>query len=432
MMKNFVEELKWRGMLAQIMPGTEELLQKEMVTAYLGTDPTADSLHIGHLCGIMMLRHLQRCGHKPIILVGGATGMIGDPSGKSQERNLLDAETLYHNQECIKAQVAKFLDFDSTDANAAEMVNNYDWMKDFTFLDFARSVGKHITVNYMMAKESVQQRLNGIARDGLSFTEFTYQLLQGYDFLHLYQAKGCKLQLGGNDQWGNMTTGTELIRRTLGGEAEAFALTCPLITKADGKKFGKTESGNIWLDPKRTTPYKFYQFWLNVSDDDAEKYIKIFTSLDKETIDALIEEHHKDAGMRILQKRLAQEVTVMVHSQQDYEMAIEASSILFGKGTKESLQKLDEATFCSVFEGVPMFTISKEDLGQPVVELFTQQANIFPSKGETRKLVQGGGVSLNKEKLTTFDRIITTDDLINGKYLLVQRGKKNYYLITVQ
>lgn len=431
-MKNFVEELKWRGMLAQIMPGTEELLQKEMVTAYLGTDPTADSLHIGHLCGIMMLRHLQRCGHKPIILVGGATGMIGDPSGKSQERNLLDAETLYHNQECIKAQVAKFLDFDSTDANAAEMVNNYDWMKDFTFLDFARSVGKHITVNYMMAKESVQQRLNGIARDGLSFTEFTYQLLQGYDFLHLYQAKGCKLQLGGNDQWGNMTTGTELIRRTLGGEAEAFALTCPLITKADGKKFGKTESGNIWLDPKRTTPYKFYQFWLNVSDDDAEKYIKIFTSLDKETIDALIEEHHKDAGMRILQKRLAQEVTVMVHSQQDYEMAIEASSILFGKGTKESLQRLDEATFCSVFEGVPMFTISKEDLGQPAVELFTQQANIFPSKGEMRKLVQGGGVSLNKEKLTTFDRIITTDDLINGKYLLVQRGKKNYYLITVQ
>ena len=431
-MKNFVEELKWRGMLAQIMPGTEELLQKEMVTAYLGTDPTADSLHIGHLCGIMMLRHLQRCGHKPIILVGGATGMIGDPSGKSQERNLLDAETLYHNQECIKAQVAKFLDFDSTDANAAEMVNNYDWMKDFTFLDFARSVGKHITVNYMMAKESVQQRLNGIARDGLSFTEFTYQLLQGYDFLHLYQAKGCKLQLGGNDQWGNMTTGTELIRRTLGGEAEAFALTCPLITKADGKKFGKTESGNIWLDPKRTTPYKFYQFWLNVSDDDAEKYIKIFTSLDKETIDALIEEHHKDAGMRVLQKRLAQEVTVMVHSQQDYEMAIEASSILFGKGTKESLQRLDEATFCSVFEGVPMFTISKEDLGQPAVELFTQQANIFPSKGETRKLVQGGGVSLNKEKLTAFDRIITTDDLINGKYLLVQRGKKNYYLITVQ
>ena len=314
MTKNFVEELKWRGMLAQIMPGTEELLQKEMVTAYLGTDPTADSLHIGHLCGIMMLRHLQRCGHKPIILVGGATGMIGDPSGKSQERNLLDTETLYHNQECIKAQVSKFLDFNAQGGNAAEMVNNYDWMKDFTFLDFAREVGKHITVNYMMAKDSVQQRLNGTARDGLSFTEFTYQLLQGYDFLHLYRTKGCKLQLGGNDQWGNMTTGTELIRRTLGNDAEAFALTCPLITKSDGKKFGKTESGNIWLDRKRTTPYRFYQFWLNVSDDDAERYIKIFTSLEKEVIDALIEEHRQDPGRRVLQKRLAEEVTVLVHS----------------------------------------------------------------------------------------------------------------------
>ena len=431
MKKNFVEELKWRGMLAQIMPGTEELLQKETVTAYLGTDPTADSLHIGHLCGIMMLRHLQRCGHKPIILVGGATGMIGDPSGKSQERNLLDSETLYHNQECIKAQVAKFLDFNAEGDNAAEMVNNYDWMKDFTFLDFARTVGKHITVNYMMAKESVQQRLNGTARDGLSFTEFTYQLLQGYDFLHLYQAKGCKLQLGGNDQWGNMTTGTELIRRTLGNETEAFALTCPLITKADGKKFGKTESGNIWLDPKRTTPYTFYQFWLNVSDEDAEKYIKIFTSLDKETIDALIEEHKKDPGYRVLQKRLAQEVTIMVHSQEDYETALEASGILFGKGTKESLQKLDDATFLSVFEGVPMFQITKDQLNKPAVELFTQDTNIFPSKGEMRKLVQGGGVSLNKEKLTEFDRIITTDDLLNGKYLLVQRGKKNYNLIKV-
>ncbi|MBQ0085977.1 MAG: tyrosine--tRNA ligase [Prevotella sp.] len=431
-MKNFIEELKWRGMLAQIMPGTEDLLQKEMVTAYLGTDPTADSLHIGHLCGIMMLRHLQRCGHKPIILVGGATGMIGDPSGKSQERNLLDADTLYHNQECIKAQVAKFLDFESKEDNAAEMVNNYDWMKDFSFLDFARTVGKHITVNYMMAKDSVQQRLNGTARDGLSFTEFTYQLLQGYDFLHLYQAKGCKLQLGGNDQWGNMTTGTELIRRTLGNETEAYALTCPLITKADGKKFGKTESGNIWLDPKRTTPYKFYQFWLNVSDDDAEKYIKIFTSLDKETIDSLIEEHHKDPGYRILQKRLAQEVTILVHSQEDYETAVEASGILFGKGTKESLQKLDDATFLSVFEGVPMYEITKSQLNQPAVELFTQDTDIFPSKGEMRKLVQGGGVSLNKEKMTAFDRIVTADDLINDKYLLVQRGKKNYYLIIVK
>ncbi len=432
MKKNFVEELKWRGMLAQIMPGTEELLQKEMVTAYLGTDPTADSLHIGHLCGIMMLRHLQHCGHKPIILVGGATGMIGDPSGKSQERNLLNDETLRHNQECIKQQVAKFLDFDGNEPNAAEMVNNYDWMKDFTFLDFAREVGKHITVNYMMAKESVQQRLNGTARDGLSFTEFTYQLLQGYDFLYLYKNKGCKLQLGGNDQWGNMTTGTELIRRTLGNEVETFALTCPLITKADGKKFGKTESGNIWLDPKRTTPYKFYQFWLNVSDDDAARYIKIFTSLDKETIDALIAEHQQDPGRRVLQKRLAEEVTILVHSREALDMAIEASNILFGKSTKDSLMKLDEQTLLDIFEGVPQFEIAKDQLGQPAVDLFTQAAQVFASKGEMRKLVQGGGVSINKEKLAAFDRAISADDLIDGKYLLVQRGKKNYYLITVR
>ena len=433
MIKNFVEELKWRGMLAQIMPGTEELLQKEIVTAYLGTDPTADSLHIGHLCGIMMLRHLQHCGHKPIILVGGATGMIGDPSGKSQERNLLDSTTLYHNQECIKAQVAKFLDFESKAENAAEMVNNYDWMKDFSFLDFARTVGKHITVNYMMAKDSVQKRLNGEARDGLSFTEFTYQLLQGYDFLHLYKSKGCKLQLGGNDQWGNMTTGTELIRRTLGNESEAFALTCPLITKSDGKKFGKTESGNIWLDPKRTTPYAFYQFWLNVSDDDAERYIKIFTSLEKEVVDSLITEHKQDPGRRILQRRLAEEVTIMVHSQADLDMAIEASNILFGKATKESLLKLDEQTLLDVFEGVPHFELSKDVLGQPAIEIFTREdAQIFPSKGEMRKMVQGGGVSLNKEKLETFDRIISAEDLIDGKYLLVQRGKKNYYLITMR
>ncbi|WP_314311093.1 tyrosine--tRNA ligase [Hoylesella saccharolytica] len=432
-MKNFVEELKWRGMLAQIMPGTEELLQKEMVTAYLGTDPTADSLHIGHLCGIMMLRHLQHCGHKPIILVGGATGMIGDPSGKSQERNLLDSTTLYHNQECIKAQVAKFLDFESKAENAAEMVNNYDWMKDFSFLDFARTVGKHITVNYMMAKDSVQKRLNGEARDGLSFTEFTYQLLQGYDFLHLYKSKGCKLQLGGNDQWGNMTTGTELIRRTLGNESEAFALTCPLITKSDGKKFGKTESGNIWLDPKRTTPYAFYQFWLNVSDDDAERYIKIFTSLEKEVVDSLVTEHRQDPGRRILQRRLAEEVTIMVHSQADLDMAIEASNILFGKATKESLLKLDEQTLLDVFEGVPHFELSKDVLGQPAIEIFTREdAQIFPSKGEMRKMVQGGGVSLNKEKLETFDRIISAEDLIDEKYLLVQRGKKNYYLITIR
>ena len=433
MIKNFVEELKWRGMLAQIMPGTEELLQKEMVTAYLGTDPTADSLHIGHLCGIMMLRHLQHCGHKPIILVGGATGMIGDPSGKSQERNLLDSTTLYHNQECIKAQVAKFLDFESKAENAAEMVNNYDWMKDFSFLDFARTVGKHITVNYMMAKDSVQKRLNGEARDGLSFTEFTYQLLQGYDFLHLYKSKGCKLQLGGNDQWGNMTTGTELIRRTLGNESEAFALTCPLITKSDGKKFGKTESGNIWLDPKRTTPYAFYQFWLNVSDADAERYIKIFTSLEKEVVDSLVTEHRQDPGRRILQRRLAEEVTIMVHSQADLDMAIEASNILFGKATKESLLKLDEQTLLDVFEGVPHFELSKDVLGQSAIEIFTREdAQIFPSKGEMRKMVQGGGVSLNKEKLEAFDRIISVEDLIDGKYLLVQRGKKNYYLITMR
>ncbi|MBQ1853648.1 MAG: tyrosine--tRNA ligase [Prevotella sp.] len=433
MIKNFVEELKWRGMLAQIMPGTEELLQKEMVTAYLGTDPTADSLHIGHLCGVMMLRHLQRCGHKPIILVGGATGMIGDPSGKSQERNLLDSETLYHNQEAIKKQVAKFLDFEAKDANAAEMVNNYDWMKDFTFLDFAREVGKHITVNYMMAKDSVQQRLNGTARDGLSFTEFTYQLLQGYDFLHLYKTKGVKLQLGGNDQWGNMTTGTELIRRTLGNEAEAYALTCPLITKADGKKFGKTESGNVWLDRNRTTPYMFYQFWLNVADDEAEKYIKIFTSLDKPTVDALIEEHRQDPGRRTLQRRLAEEVTVMVHSQEDLDMAKEASNILFGKATKENLLKLDEQTLLDVFSGVDKYTIDRSQLGQPAVDLFNLDGmKIFPSKSEMRKLVKGGGVSLNKEKLTAFDQVVDADDLIDGKYLLVQKGKKNYSLLIVK
>ena len=433
MTKNFVEEVKWRGMLAQIMPGAEELLLKEMVTAYLGVDPTADSLHIGHLCGIMMLRHLQRCGHKPVILVGGATGMIGDPSGKSQERNLLDSDTLYHNQECIKAQVAKFLDFDGNEPNAAVLVNNYDWMKDITFLDFAREVGKHITVNYMMAKDSVQKRLNGEARDGLSFTEFTYQLLQGYDFLHLYQSLGCKLQLGGNDQWGNMTTGTELIRRTEGSESEAYCLTCPLITKADGKKFGKTESGNVWLDRNRTTPYAFYQFWLNVSDDDAEKYIKIFTSLDRETINALIEDHKQDPGRRALQKRLAEEVTTMVHSKEDLDMAIEASNILFGKATKDSLLKIDEQTLLDVFDGVPHFDLAKDQLGLPAVDLFTRDdVKVFASKGEMRKLVQGGGVALNKEKLAAFDVPITADDLIDGKYLLVQRGKKNYYLITVK
>lgn len=430
---NFVEEIKWRGMLHQMMPGTEELFDKEQVTAYLGIDPTADSLHIGHLCGVMMLRHLQQAGHKPIALVGGATGMIGDPSGKSQERNLLDEETLAHNVNCIKKQLSHFLDFESDVPNRAELVNNYDWMKDFKFLDFARDIGKHITVNYMMAKDSVQKRLNGEARDGLSFTEFTYQLLQGYDFLHLYQTKNCKLQMGGSDQWGNITTGTELIRRTLGAEAEAFALTCPLITKSDGRKFGKTESGNVWLDPKRTTPYTFYQFWLNVADDEAERYIKIFTSLSHEEIDAAIAEHRQDPGRRTLQKLLGKEITTMVHSQKDYETAVEASNILFGKATKENLLKLDEATLLAVFEGVPMFEVDKDKvLGARAVDLLAETTKCFASKGEMRKLTQGGGVSVNKEKLDAFDREITSDDLINGKYIIVQRGKKNYFLIIVR
>lgn len=426
---NFVEELRWRGMVHTMMPGTEELLEKEMVTAYVGIDPTADSLHIGHLVSVMILKHFQRCGHKPLALVGGATGMIGDPSGKSAERNLLDEETLRHNQDCIKKQLSKFLDFESDAPNKAELVNNYDWMKDFTFLDFARTVGKHITVNYMMAKDSVQKRLNGEARDGLSFTEFTYQLLQGYDFLHLYETKNCKLQMGGSDQWGNITTGAELIRRTNGGEV--FALTCPLITKADGGKFGKTESGNIWLDSRYTSPYKFYQFWLNVSDSDAERYIKIFTMLSKEEIDALVAEQQAAPHLRPLQKRLAKEVTIMVHSEADYNAAVEASGILFGNATSEALKKLDEDTLLSVFEGVPQFEVSKAEIeaGVKAVDLFTEKAAVFPSKGEMRKLVQGGGVSLNKEKLTAPDQDITAADLLDGKYLLVQRGKKNYYLL---
>ena len=430
---NFVEELRWRGMLHQLMPGTEELIQKERVTAYVGIDPTADSLHIGHLCGVMMLRLFQHCGHKPLALIGGATGMIGDPSGKSQERNLLNEETLAHNINGIKKQLERFLDFDSDASNAAELVNNYDWMKNYSFLEFVRDIGKHITVNYMMAKDSVQKRLNGEARDGLSFTEFSYQLLQGYDFLYLYKTKNCKLQMGGSDQWGNITTGSELIRRTLGPDNEVYALTCPLITKADGRKFGKTESGNIWLDAERTTPYEFYQFWLNVSDEEAARYIKIFTLLGREEVEALIAEHSLDPGRRQLQRRLGEEVTVMVHGREEYEKALVATEILFGKATKESLLKLDEKTLLAVFSGVPHFEVARaEAVGAKAVDLFAEKTQCFASKGEMRKLVQGGGVSLNKEKLSAFDKTITEEDLLDGKYLLVQRGKKNYYLITVK
>lgn len=431
-MNNFVEELKWRGMLHDIMPGTEELLSREKVTAYVGFDPTADSLHIGHLCSIMILRHFQRCGHKPMALIGGATGMIGDPSGKSAERNLLTEETLKHNIEGMKAQMAKFLNFDSDAENAAELVNNYDWMKDFTFLDFAREIGKHITVNYMMAKDSVKKRLNGEARDGLSFTEFTYQLLQGYDFLYLNQTKGCKLQMGGSDQWGNITTGTELIRRTNGGEA--YALTCPLITKADGGKFGKTESGNIWLNPNYTSPYKFYQFWLNVSDADAERYIKIFTELSREEIEELVAEQAKDPGLRPLQKRLAKEVTCMVHSPEAYEAAVEASQILFSKNAAEQLHKIDEVTLLDLFEGVDTFKINKADLDGSVklVDLLTEKAAVFPSKGELRKLSQQNGLSINKEKVTDINLPATDSLLLADKYILVQKGKKQYFLLIAE
>lgn len=428
---DFIKELTWRGMIHTMMPGTEEQLAKEMTTAYLGIDPTADSLHIGHLCGVMMLRHFQRCGHKPLALVGGATGMIGDPSGKSAERNLLDEATLRHNQEAIKKQLAKFLDFDSDAPNRAELVNNYDWTKDVSFLDFAREIGKHITVNYMMAKESVQKRLNGEARDGLSFTEFTYQLLQGFDFYHLYMTKNCRLQLGGSDQWGNITTGYELVRRKAGGEV--FALTCPLITKADGGKFGKTESGNIWLDARYTSPYKFYQFWLNVSDADAEKYLKIFTFLTKEEIEALAAEHAQNPGARPLQKRLAREVTVMVHGEDNYNAAVEASAILFSNEAREALMRLDEGTLLDIFEGVPSFSVAKADVeaGIPLLEFLATSTKVFPSKGEARKMVQGNGVSINKEKVTDPNLNVDASMLIAGRYILVQRGKKNYYLVTV-
>lgn len=430
-MINFVEELRWRGMIHDMMPGTEELLMKEMTSAYVGIDPTADSLHIGHLVGVMMLRHFQRAGHRPIALVGGATGMIGDPSMKSAERKLIDEDTLRHNQEAIRKQLAKFLDFESDAPNAAKLVNNYDWMKEFSFLDFIRDVGKHITVNYMMAKDSVKKRISGESGEGLSFTEFSYQLIQGYDFTYLYQHEGCRLQMGGSDQWGNITTGTELIRRTLGGEA--YALTCPLITKADGGKFGKTESGNIWLDPKYTSPYKFYQFWLNVSDADAARYIKIFTSLTKEEIMALEEEQAAAPHLRPLQKRLAEEVTCMVHSREAYESAVEASAILFGNATREALTKLDEDTLLALFEGVPSATLPMDKIngeGINILDLLADEVAMFPSRGELRKLLKSGGVSINKEKVESEGMVLTSSDLLAGKYILAQKGKKNYFLIT--
>lgn len=428
-MSNFVKELTWRGMVHNIMPGTEEQLQKEMTSAYVGIDPTADSLHIGHLVSIMMLKHFQAAGHRPIALVGGATGMIGDPSMKSSERNLLDEKTLRHNQESIKNQLSLFLDFDSKAPNAAILVNNYDWMKDYTFLHFIRDIGKHITVNYMMSKDSVKKRITGDEKEGMSFTEFTYQLVQGYDYLHLYTNYGCRLQMGGSDQWGNITTGAELIRRKEYGEA--YALTCPLITKADGGKFGKTEQGNIWLDARYTTPYAFYQFWLNVSDQDAERYLKIFTMLPQEVIENEINKHKEAPHMRELQKLLAKEVTVMVHGEREYENAVKASSILFGQSTYEALKELDERTFLSVFEGVPQFKITKEDLPLNIIELLAAKSAVFPSKGECRKMVQASGVSINKTKVDSADEIISESNLLNDKYILVQKGKKNYFILKI-
>ena len=416
-------------MIQDIMPGTEEELMKGPASAYVGIDPTGDSLHIGHLVSIMILKHFQACGHKPFALVGGATGMIGDPSMKSQERNLLDEQTLAHNVSCIKEQLSKFLDFDSDAPNRAELVNNYDWMKDYSFIDFTRDIGKLITVNYMMSKDSVKKRLSRESTEGMSFTEFTYQLLQGYDFLYLFTHRGVKLQLGGADQWGNITTGTELIRRT--GAGEAFALTCPLIKKADGGKFGKTEKGNIWLDPAKTSPYQFYQFWLNVSDDDAEKYIKIFTLLDRKTIEDAIEAHRQQPERRELQKLLAREVTVMVHGQAEYDMAVKASGILFGKATTEDLRSLDEKTFLAVFDGVPTFGIRREDLPVGILDALAVHTQIFPSKGEARKMIQQNGLSLNKEKVTDIARELGEQDIIDGKYMLVQKGKKDYYIIVV-
>ena len=427
---NFVEELKWRGMIHDIMPGTEDHLQKEMTTAYVGIDPTADSLHIGHLVSVMLLKHFQLSGHRPVALLGGATGMIGDPSGKSQERSLLNEETLRQNQEGLKAQLNKFLDFSEDVPNAALMVNNYDWMKDYTFLNFIRDIGKHITVNYMMAKDSVKKRISQDNKEGMSFTEFTYQLVQGYDFLFLYDDINCKLQMGGSDQWGNIVTGTELIRRKRGGEA--FALTCPLITKSDGGKFGKTEEGNVWLDPKYTSPYKFFQFWINVSDQDAEKYIKIFTLLSKDEIDGIISEHREAPHQRLLQKTLAREVTTMVHSEEDYKAAVDASEILFGKATAESISNIREDMFLSVFEGVPRFELDQERGSASIMEILSSETSVFNSKGELRRMVQGGGLMINKKKVTDPESNLDRDDFINGKYLIVQKGKKNYFLIILK
>lgn len=426
---NFIKELEWRGMIHNMMPGTEEELMKGPASGYVGIDPTADSLHIGHLVGVMMLRHFQQAGHRPIALVGGATGMIGDPSLKSAERQLLDEETLRQNQECIKKQLSKFLDFESDAPNAAVLVNNYDWMKDYSFLSFIRDVGKHITVNYMMAKDSVKKRVAGEGGSGLSFTEFSYQLLQAYDYQYLYEHLGCRVQLGGSDQWGNITTGVELIRRRLGGQA--YAVTCPLITKADGTKFGKTESGNVWLDPRYTSPYKFYQFWMNVSDEDAGRFIRIFTSLSREEIEALEAEHREAPHKRILQSKLAEEITVMVHSREEYDLAVQASEILFGRSSVETLHKLNEETFLSVFEGVPMAEVSKDKLSASIglMDLLVGECKFFNSNSELRKLIQSGGVSLNGEKVTDFQYQPTSADLLNDKYMLIQRGKKNFFLV---
>lgn len=426
-MKDFVAELKWRNMIHTIMPGTEDELKKGMATAYVGIDPTADSLHIGHLVSIMILTHFQACGHRPLVVLGGATGMIGDPSFKSQERVLLTPETIQHNQECIRKQLEKFLDFSEDKPNHAQILNNYDWMKGWSFIDFIREIGKHITVNYMMAKDSVKKRIE----TGISFTEFSYQLMQGYDFLYLFENYDCKLQMGGSDQWGNITTGTELIRRTL--DKEAYAITCPLITKADGKKFGKTEKGNVWLDREKTSPYAFYQFWLNLSDEDAARFIRIFTLKSEEEICELEKQHAADPSQRILQKALAKDITIKVHSEEDYNAAIEASQILFGKGTTETLKKLDEQTFLSVFDGVPQSKISKADIenGIGIIDLLAEKTQVLASKGEVRRALKENSLSINKEKIKE-DYIANSSCLLNNKYILVQKGKKNYYIIVVE